>query len=58
MINCKKIFERYQLRLPAIFQKNICDEFTKMSKIGPSMESLNVDLVSFFSQNDRKLCFE
>ena len=27
--------------------ENIWDEFTKMSKIGPSMESLNADVLQF-----------
>ena len=27
--------------------ENIWDEFTKMSKIGPSMESLNADFFKF-----------
>ena len=27
--------------------KNICDDFTKTSKIGPSMESLNADFFQF-----------
>ena len=32
-------------------QENILDEFTKTSKIGPSMESLNDDFFSILCQN-------
>ena len=39
--------------------ENIWDEFTKMSKIGPSMESLNADWCSsIFCQNYQKFCFK
>ena len=38
--------------------ENIWDEFTKMSKIGSSMESLNADFFSIFCQNYQKFCFE
>ena len=30
--------------------ENIWDEFTKTSKIGPSMESLNNDFLQFFAK--------
>ena len=38
--------------------ENVWDECTKMSKIGPSAESLNADLFSVFRQNYQKFCFK
>ena len=38
--------------------ENIWDECTKMSKIRPSMESLNTDLFSVLYQNYQKFCFK
>ena len=38
--------------------ENIREEFTKVSKIGSSMESLNVDFYKIFYQNYQKFCFE
>ena len=38
--------------------ENIWDECKKMSKIGPSIESLNADFFSVFCQNYQKFCFK
>ena len=38
--------------------ENIWGKFTKTSKIGPSMESLNAVLFSILSQIYQKFCFE
>ena len=38
--------------------ENIWGEFKKISKIGPSMESLNAVFFSVFCQNYQNFCFE
>ena len=35
--------------------ENISDEFTKMSKTGPSMESLNADVLQFSAKLSKVL---